>query len=466
MFLRLLQTDELPRSELKEAAQQLQREFDGLEKVHDLALVEVDRWQAKLEKTRNQGFTGPDAEHNLEVFERERTLAGQIQVVLKETDQSIDDNQKQVASFLAKLETMTQAEATKALIDLVGKEFRARLSEVFVAQTQIRVFLIELPPVDLTVNQAIQVGLGNRLDLQNALALVTDNWRNVEVDANQLRGFLNFVYNGTFNTAPNHDTLFRFDANSSVQTFGLQFDAPINRRAERNQYRADQINYQRARRAYMLSRDTVVQEIRFDMRQLALARRTFEINREQIITSSRQLEEAEYVLRTSTDTQAPVTLNLLTALTNVLSARNTLIQTWVLYETARMSLYRDFDLMDIDANGVWTNENDPTAVQIALRHAQSAPALSLAIPARIPDLSPGIGSESTFYTDIEPGGRPGRVPDRLDETEGPIRTRELETRPVGPGGNPPARGGPGIPPSPAPGPPRTPSPFTNDRPAS
>ena len=24
-----------------------------------------------------------------------------------------------------------------------------------------------------------------------------------------------------------------------------------------------------------------------------------------------------------------------------------------------MSLYRDFDLMDIDANGIWTNENDP-----------------------------------------------------------------------------------------------------------
>ena len=54
-----------------------------------------------------------------------------------------------------------------------------------------------------------------------------------------------------------------------------------------------------------------------------------------------------------------------------------------------MSLYRDFDLMDIDANGVWTNENDPTAINIALRHAESAPAFSLAIPARIPDLSPG-----------------------------------------------------------------------------
>ena len=76
-----------------------------------------------------------------------------------------------------------------------------------------------------------------------------------------------------------------------------------------------------------------------------------------------------------------------------------------------MSLYRDFDLMDIDANGVWTNENDQTAINIALRHAQSAPAFSLAIPARIPDLSPGIASDSTFYIDVEPGGKPNQPPD-------------------------------------------------------
>src|SRR4029077_2197862 len=100
----------------------------------------------------------------------------------------------------------------KAVAARAGKEFPRRLLGVFVAQTQIRVFLIEFTPVDLTVNQAIQIALGNRLDLQNALAQVTDAWRIVEVDANQLKGFLNFVYNGQLNSAPNHTTLFRFDA--------------------------------------------------------------------------------------------------------------------------------------------------------------------------------------------------------------------------------------------------------------
>ena len=114
--------------------------------------------------------------------------------------------------------------------------------------------------MDLTVNQSIQIALGNRLDLQNALGTVTDAWRSVEVDANQLQGFLNFIYNGNFSESPNHNGLFHFDAGNNIQTFGLQFDAPINRRAERNQYRADQIQYQRARRAYMQIRDQIVQQ--------------------------------------------------------------------------------------------------------------------------------------------------------------------------------------------------------------
>ena len=47
-----------------------------------------------------------------------------------------------------------------------------------------------------------------------------------------------------------------------------------------------------------------------------------------------------------------MTLNLLNALTSQLGAKNSLIGSWVEYETARMSLYRDFDIMDINARGL------------------------------------------------------------------------------------------------------------------
>jgi len=449
LIVKLLQNDEPPRSDLANAARQLRTEFAELEKVHDQAKAELGRWQTRLEATQKRGFSGPDAGHNKEIFEREKRLSSEIQGVLTETDQGIDTNQADVDKYLAGLDAMPPADATRTLRSLLSKEFRARLSEVSVAQTQTRVFLIGLPPVDLTVNQAIQIALGNRLDLQNNLATVTDAWRQVEVDANALQGILNFQYNGIFNEAPNHAGFFRFDAANSIQTFGLQFQAPINRRAQRNQYRADQINYQRARRQYMLARDMVVQEIRQDMRQLVLQRRTFEINRELLITSTRLVEQAEFEVRFPPDNVKPVTVNLLMALSNVLTARNALISTWVSYETARMTLYRDFDLMDIDANGVWTNENDSTAIDIALRNAQCDPSLSLGIPARIPDLSPDAVSDSTFYIDVEPGGKPNQPPDAATD---PLTPSEL-------------RGGPAIPARPAVvPPPASLSPFAPTRP--
>lgn len=449
LLLGLYQSDVPDRELLRNTAKRLVRAYDELEGVHDQLMGELKRWRDRIEATRKRGISGADAEHEREVFAREDQLSQQIQDVLIDTDTSIDDDQDALATYLAKLDALPSDDAVKQLREeLISKQFRARLSEVFVAQTQTRVFLIELKPVDLTVDQAIQIALGNRLDLQNALGQVTDAWRQVEVDANALQGILNFVYTGSFNSAPDHATLFRFDASSSVQSLGLEFDAPINRRAERNQYRADQIQYQRARRAYMLARDTVVQQIRQDTRQLVLARRVFEINREQVIISSRLLEEAEYALQRPLDATAPVTLNLLNALNGLLLARNSLITSWVTYETFRFSLYRDFDLMDIDGNGTWTNENDPTAILIALRNAERAPAYSLGIPARFPDLSPGRGSDSIFYTDVEPGGKPGGVPGRLEETEGPLRANQLD----------------GAPPAPRPAPPAAPSPFAPPRP--
>ena len=121
-------------------------------------------------------------------------------------------------------------------------------------------------------------------------------------------------------SAPDHTTVFRFDSSASTQQFGFQFQAPINRRAERNTYRADQIQYQRARRAYILLRDQIVQAIRLDMRKLTLNRKQFDIGREQVLSSSIQAEQAEDALLLS-EPGVPVTLNLLQALNNLLQAQ-------------------------------------------------------------------------------------------------------------------------------------------------
>ncbi|APW59713.1 TolC family protein [Paludisphaera borealis] len=452
---------EIPRAQIAASAASLRTSFTELSTILTQTFDDLAGWRAKLEAERKQGFKGPDGHEAEAIFERKSTLAGQVKKVLDEAQLSLHDDQDKLESLIAGLADLKPEDAAKRLRDeLVNKEFRARLSEIFVSQNQMRVFLIELQPVDLSVEQAILIALSNRLDLKNALAQVTDAWRDIEVEANSLRGFLNFQYSGNLAAAPNHSTLYRFDASNSIHRMGLTFDAPINRRAERNAYRASQITFQRSRRAYMQLRDSIVQQIRFDMRQLLVSRKQFDIGREQLITSARQVEEAEYALQYPSEGR-PVTLNLLNALQSLLGARNTLIGTWVSYETSRLNLYRDFDLMDIDANGIWTNENDPQLLATALRIAADAPAASLAIPAGPFDLSGTKSREDALFSDVKSSDRGLIVPDEAESqgNEGPLTDSELANDVAPPPGGAPGVPGVGAGPGAPAGPPQTPSPF-------
>ena len=442
----------IPRSQIAAAAEKLKTAFAELSGILSQTLDDLDVWRPSSRPSVRKASRAPTPGKPERSSKRQVTLAGQFKKVLGESRLFLNDDQDKLETLIADLGAIKPEDAVKSLRDdLMNKEFRTRLSEVFVVQNQMRVFQIELQPVDLGVEQAIEIALSNRLDLKNSLAQVTDAWRQIEVEANSLRGFLNFQYSGNLNAAPSHTTLYRFDASNSTHRFGLTFDAPINRRLERNAYRTAQITYQRARRAYMQLRDEIVQQIRFDMRQLLVSRKQFDIGRERLITTSRQVEEAEYALQYPSEGR-PVTLNLLQALQSLLDARNTLIGTWVSYETSRLNLYRDFDLMDIDANGIWTNENDPQLLATALRIAADAPAASLAIPAGPFDLSGTRSREEALFSDVKSTDRGVIVPDESKDraNEGPLDDSQLENDVAPPGG--------AVPGAPA-GPPETPSPF-------
>src|SRR5262249_406976 len=178
LHLKLLQTDEPSRATLREAAEQLQQFLRELQPIQAAASGELRTWQRRLEAERKRGFAGPDAESDKRYYERKAELARRIEDVFDEWEQSLKDNLDKLTTILRSGDAMPLADELKSLRDLSNKEFRGRLSEVFVAQTQIRVFLIELEAVNLTVDQGIQIAVANRLDLKNALAAVTDGWRN------------------------------------------------------------------------------------------------------------------------------------------------------------------------------------------------------------------------------------------------------------------------------------------------
>lgn len=365
LYNSLLQYDVPPsKAFMADTARRVLKDIDQLKDVSQGVGKEMDRWLAQIKAEQGKVGTGPGPteQDERESLERQGELSKTLVNTYAATRFELEKNVKDIETYLETLDKADVNEAWRILHDVfISREFRSRLTELLVIQTQIRVYLIEVKPVDLTLEKAIEIALANRLDLMNSLGAVTDTWRNVEAAGNQLLAGLNVFYNAQINSDPNHLGLLRFDAHDTQQFTGFEFAAPIVRRTQRNTYRADQILYQQARRAYMLKHDQIVQNIRLDVRNLNLNRQQFEISRVALLIAARQVDEAENNARSSTGADSGAGqssgLNVINAQNSLLSAKNQLIGKWIQYEESRLTLFKDFDIMNIDAQGVWTNDD-------------------------------------------------------------------------------------------------------------
>ena len=135
--LRLLQADEPPRAELKASGPAASdRATTSSRKQQILAKKELRRWQIRLEAERKRGFSGPDAAQDQAYYERRADLASKIEDGLDEWEESVKDNRDKLTTFLLQVDKLPCPDAVKTIRDLVNKQFRSRLSEIFAAQTQ------------------------------------------------------------------------------------------------------------------------------------------------------------------------------------------------------------------------------------------------------------------------------------------------------------------------------------------
>jgi outer membrane protein TolC len=243
-----------------------------------------------------------------------------------------------------------------------SRQLIAQLEQVFVLQTQIRVYLIQLKPVPYQLDEAWAYARANRLDLMNLRGQVVDAWRQIAVTASALKAGLNVTATANVATKPGADAPFDFRASASTYTLGAQFDGPLNRLAERNAYRASQIAYQQARRNFMALEDQINASIRLDLRNLEQQRISFGIGRLALITAARNVEAAhERILLAEKGAETTATLDILRALSDLLQAKNTLIRNWTDYENSRIQLLFDMDALQLTPRGVPADEPDHDA---------------------------------------------------------------------------------------------------------
>ena len=342
------------RQRLKEIIARAQAQIAPVESMQQLAETDLHR----LEELSVERERGMDREQVLEFRE-----------VLSSVRKRLDDlntGENSIASGLTDLEEIQKQAASQSveisLSDLSGwvQNFSQVTERLSFIPARVRLELITVPEVELTNARAFEIALENRLDFMNGRAALVDRWRAIEIAANELESNLSITGNLDLGTAKNN--MLDFRGGTGNLQLGVEFDAPLARLLERNGYRETLIDFQRARRQFIQSRDSLQKGLRALLRNLHLRREQLEIQRGEVAIDLRLSEQQQLQLMapparigvgqgsTINSNQA---FNLGISQESLLRSNNDLLAAWLNHYAARLRLYRELGIMELDAEGRW-----------------------------------------------------------------------------------------------------------------
>lgn len=150
--------------------------------------------------------------------------------------------------------------------------------------------VIDLPEPEIRLEQAAQLALEYRLDLQNERDRLDDLRRGVENARNDELPDLNVNASATLPTNPGLERGgLNFDPDNVRYSAGVTLGLPLDREQERLRSRQAVINLQRAIRDYTQQRDNVAVSVRSALRNVELARFQLTLAEQQVEINKRRL---------------------------------------------------------------------------------------------------------------------------------------------------------------------------------
>ena len=282
----------------------------------------------------------------------------------------LQEFEKSVSAFESEMAGLELDAARSRLVDLAD-DLSGVLLAISLNQTAIRLESAVLPEIEISEEAAFEIARENRLDWMNARARLVDQWRSIGVQANALQSVADFSLQGGLGTVDNQAT--RFDGRTGWLRGGLRFDTPLNRVLERNDYREAQIEYQRARRDYMLFEDQISRSLRNTLRIVKISQLNFELRRSAIQIAISKVDLAKLRLQEPPRPGAQATIgattarDLVDALNDLLESQNDFLSLRVGFDVLRMLLDFEVGTLKTDADGLWMDPGVITEVSLAAR---------------------------------------------------------------------------------------------------
>ncbi|HYE30856.1 MAG TPA: TolC family protein [Methylomirabilota bacterium] len=255
--------------------------------------------------------------------------------------------QLQQAELSTETRWVSAVRAYKASLDqfkiLIGLSTDAN---IVLAEEELGRLSIVHPNVEVT--NAVQIALAHRLDLWNTRDAFEDAARARGIAKNFLLPELDLVLRGDVENKPGNRPL-ALDFQRARWSAGVDFDLPIDRKSERNNYRASLIAYDRAGRELELAVDQIKFDVQENWRALDQARRNHQIAVIGVELSERRVEEQELLFELGRG-QAR---DLVDARLDLINSRNQLTAALVQHTIARLEFWRDLGILHIREDGKW-----------------------------------------------------------------------------------------------------------------
>jgi hypothetical protein len=323
--------------------------IEPVRQLFDAAKEDLTRMDAAV-PTREQTMT----EREKEDYRNDREQLHKKLTELKRGELGFDPAEDTLIRLRDGLTVDTRGQTLRGVTAWV-QMFLQVVERLSLVPARARLEIITVDSIDLDADEAFQIALANRLDFMNGRAALVDRWRLLEVNADALQSVLNITASGDVRTAKNNIVSFR--APTSTVRLGLEFDAPFTRLLERNTYRESLIEYQRSRRAFIQSRDSLQLGLRAILRNLELRRQQLKIQRRAVTIALRRVDQTQLELTApraiGQRIDSTTATNLLSAQGSLQSSQNAFLAAWLSYYASRLRLYRELGVMVLDSEGRW-----------------------------------------------------------------------------------------------------------------